>query len=236
MKRIIYTMSFFSALTVLFILSFLFFEYKEPQKAEENDVILTFSGEAEKEYIDKIYFVGDSTTYHFYKGGIERSHLLVPDSFTLKLSSDILALRVGEGSVPIPDAVAESSAEIVILTIGVNGADSFTEKQYKTYYKKLLCAIREKCPETKIIIQSVFPVTQWYSELGLGITNEGIDRINSWGYELAEELGLNYLDTQSILKNSDGAQKLIYSENDGVHINSLGYERIVEYIATHAVE
>lgn len=212
-----------------------------PVSPEENDevgddVILTLSDFAGSDYIEKIYFVGDSTTYHFYKGGIKLSHILVPDSCTLKLSSDILDVKVGKKSLSIPNAIAENKAEIAVLTVGVNGADSFSEKQYKTYYKKLICAIKDASPKTKLIIQSVFPVAEWYSKEKNGISNEGIDRVNGWSYELAKELGINYLDTQSVLKNENGAQILLYGENDGVHLNALGYEKILEYIATHAID
>ncbi len=197
------------------------------------DVILPLGEDAGQEYLDKIYFVGDSTTYHFFKGGIDRSHILVPESLTLKLSSDILTLTVGDTGLTIPEAVKEAGAEIVIITIGVNGADGFTEAKYKSYYKKLLTAIMEQSPDTDIILQSVFPVTKEYSDRDIGITNAGIDQLNEWVKEIAFDLGLRYLDTQSILKNDVGAQIESYNEEDGVHMNATAYAAILEYIRTH---
>lgn len=198
-----------------------------------DDVILPLGEDAGQEYLDKLYFVGDSTTYHFFKGGIDRSHILVPESLTLKLSSDILTLTVGDTGLTIPEAVKEAGAEIVIITIGVNGADSFTEAKYKSYYKKLLTAIMEQSPDTDIILQSVFPVTKEYSDRDIGITNAGIDQLNEWVKEIAFDLGLRYLDTQSILKNDVGAQIESYNEEDGVHMNATAYAKILEYIRTH---
>ena len=204
------------------------------EKVEEY-CVLPQTFDAGEEYIKKIYFVGDSTTYHFRKAGIEDSHILVPESYTLKLASDITSVRVGKNKQTIAEALQYMAAEIVIITIGVNGADSFSETQYKTYYTKLINAIKENSPHTVIIIQSVFPVTKAYSEQNMGITNSGIDRINSWAMSLALENKILYLDTQSILKNDDGAQKEEYSEADGVHMNSKAYFAIIEYIRTHAV-
>jgi lysophospholipase L1-like esterase len=198
-----------------------------------DDVILPLGEDAGQEYLDKLYFVGDSTTYHFFKGGIDRSHILVPESLTLKLSSDILTLTVGDTGLTIPEAIKEAGAEIVIITIGVNGADSFTEAKYKSYYKKLLTAIMEQSPDTDIILQSVFPVTKEYSDRDIGITNAGIDQLNEWVKEIAFDLGLSYLDTQSILKNDVGAQIESYNEEDGVHMNATAYAKILEYIRTH---
>ena len=208
-----------------------------PDVPANNDVdsfILAETEDAGQNYVNKLYFVGDSTTYHFFKGGIDRSHLLVPESLTLMLSSDILSITVGNTGLTIPKALKNAGAEYVIITIGVNGADSFRENQFKTYYLKLINAIKTESPNTKIILQSVFPVTKEYSDRNIGITNAGIDRINEWVKDIAEESGVKYLDTQSILKDENGAQKVEYNEDDGVHMNAQAYRLILNYIRTHA--
>ena len=200
------------------------------------DVVLKESTDAGNAYLDKLYFVGDSTTYHFFKGGIDKSHILVPESLTLMLDSDISNVTVGNKGLTIAQALKSANAEIVIITVGVNGADHFTEKAYKTYYTKLINAIKNTSPNTQIILQSVFPVTEEYSQKNIGITNTGIDRLNSWVKDIAKNNGLYYLDTQSILKNKNGAQKLEYNEGDGVHMNSDAYKAILYYIRTHAID
>lgn len=200
------------------------------------DVVLPLSNDAGQEYIDKIYFVGESTTSHFFKGGIDRSHILVPSSATLTLGSDILTILVGEDELTIPEAVRKVNAEILILTIGVNNASRFSEKQYKTFYGKLIAAIKEASPNTKIIIQSTFPIEKYFSDQEKAITNDAIDRNNKWAKEIAEEYGLKYLDTQSILKNDDGALKEGYGNGDGVHLNEKAYEAIIHYIRTHPIK
>ena len=206
------------------------------EKPAPIDVVLPLTEDAGQEYIDKIYFVGESTTSHFFKGGVDRSHILVPSSATLTLGSDILQILVGDKQLTIPEAVKDVNAEILIITIGVNNAARFSEKEYKTFYSKLINAIIEKSPSTKIIIQSTFPVTKDYSDQGKAITNADIDRNNKWAKELAEQYSLRYLDTQSILKNSDGAMIEEYSNGDGVHMNEIAYAAIIQYIRTHALE
>ena len=209
---------------------------KSVDNPDVTDIILPLTEDKGWEYIDKIYFVGDSTTYHFFKGGIDKSHIFVPDSFTLMLTSDINDVIVGNKGLTIADAIKDANCEIVIITIGVNGADNFTEAKYKTYYKKLIDEIQEKSPSTKIILQSVFPVTKSYSDKNIGITNKGIDRLNEWAKEIAADEGLRYLDTQSILKDENGAQIIQYSEQDGVHMNADAYNAIIDFIKTHAIE
>jgi lysophospholipase L1-like esterase len=200
------------------------------------DVVLEETPDAGKEYIDKIYFVGESTTAHFFKGGIDRSHILVPSSATLTLGSDIIKILVGKNNLTIPEAVKKEKAEILIITIGVNNATNFSKRQYKAFYSKLIEAILNASPSTKIILQSSFPVTKEFSSKSNAISNEAIDINNLWTKELAKEYSLKYLDTQSILKNDSGALIEEYSNGDGIHLNEKGYGAIVQYIRTHAIE
>ncbi len=200
----------------------------------DNGVILPLSADAGQEYVDSLYFVGDSTTYHFFKGGIDKSHLLLPSSFTLSLNSEICDVLVGDTNLTIPESIKANNAKYVIITLGVNGADRFSETAYKTYYNKLINAIKLSSPSTKIILQSAFPVTKDYSDKDNGISNEGINRLNGWLKEIAKEQGLPYLDTQSVLKGANGAMIEDYSEGDGVHMNAKAYKAILEYIRTHA--
>lgn len=209
---------------------------KPVDNSSVTDVILPLTEDAGWDYIDKIYFVGDSTTWHFHKGGIDKSHIFVPESLTLMLTSNINNIIVGNKGLTISEAIADVNCEIVMITIGVNGADNFTETKYKTYYKKLIDAIQEASPNTKIILQSVFPVTKSYSDGDKGITNVSIDRLNEWAKEIAFDEGIKYLDTQSILKNENGSQLEHYGEQDGVHMNADAYSAIIEYIKTHAIE
>ena len=199
------------------------------------DVILPLTEDAGEEYINKLYFVGDSTTLHFWKGGIDRSHILVPDSDTLQLTSNINNEIMKNTGLTISKSLKELDAEFVIITLGVNGADRFTELKYKTYYKKLISDIKAESPDTVIIIQSVFPITKWKNDEDIGITNVGIDRLNEWCKEIAFDEELHYLDTQSVLKDENGAQIEEYNNGDGIHMNNKAYEAILQYIRTHAV-
>ena len=213
------------------------FDREKPVNTDKYDsVVLKETKDAGESYLDKMYFVGDSTTYHFFKGGIDKSRILMPESLTLMLDTSICEITVGNTGLTIPESIKKNKAKIVIITLGVNGADSFSEVKYKTYYNKLINKIKELSPDTKIILQSAFPVTDEYSNRDNGISNSSIDNLNQWLKEIACDQELPYLDTQSILKNENGDMKEEYSEGDGVHMNPLAYEAILEYIRTHAIE
>ena len=211
-------------------------ESNTPTNSEVDKVIMASTSDAGWNYIEKIYFVGDSTTYHFHKAGVNKSNLLVPESLTLLLDSSICDVTVGTTGLTIPEAIKVNNAEFVIITLGVNGADRFSETSFKTYYNKLIDAIQQASPNTQIIIQSAFPIAKWFSDKENGISNNGIDRLNAWAKEIAYDKNLPYLDTQSILKDSNGAMIGDYDEGDGVHMNADAYEQILDYIRTHAYQ
>lgn len=236
MKKIAISLS---IICIIFVGIFLMIVLYNDKVMVENknvlEVVLMESEDAGIEYLNKIYFVGDSTTLHFSKAGIDKSHIFVPENLTLTLTSNINSVIVGN-NLTIAQSIKQANAQIVVITLGVNGADNFTELKYKTYYSKLIIDIKENSPSTNIIVQSVFPVSKEFSETNNGISNSGIDRLNEWAKDIAVEYGLKYLDTQSILKDEFGAQKQEYSVHDGVHMNKEAYEAILYYIRTHAIE
>ena len=89
---------------------------------------------------------------------------MLPSSFTLRLKSEICDVLVGDTNLTIPESIKANNEKYVIITLGVNGADRFSETAYKTYYNKLINAIKLSSPSTKIILQSAFPVTKDYSD------------------------------------------------------------------------
>ena len=95
----------------------------------------------------------------------------------------------------------------------------------------MLDAVKAASPETKIILQSIYPVAT-NSEYR-DITNPRIDVANGWVESLAEEYGFRYLDTNSSLKGDDGYLIHSYQNGDGLHMNTSGLNAILKYIRTH---
>ena len=119
----------------------------------------------------------------------------------------------------------------LVISLGTNGVATLSESGFKYCYNKLITAIKQASPDTKIIVQSIYPVTSWYT----GFTNEKINAANEWLLELAEEAGVKYVDTASVLKGPDGALKESFNSDheDGYHVNADAYERILYYLRTH---
>ena len=209
--------------------------------AEYPDTVLGVTEDAGQEYIDKLTFLGDSTTYgliHYgmLKDGRNTKQVWTPASGTLTLSQASFATIVypetGE-EITIVDAVTRSQPEYLVITLGVNGVSFMDEDYFKSEYKKLVESVQTASPDTKIICQSIFPVARSY-ELLDSINNDKIDAANKWICEVAADCGVKYLDTNSVLRDSEGWLPEEYHNGDGMHLVTNSFTLELNNLRTHA--
>lgn len=209
--------------------------------AEYPDTVLGVTEDAGQEYIDKLTFLGDSTTYgliHYkmLKDGRNTKQVWTPASGTLTLSQASFATIVypetGE-EITIVDAVTRSQPEYLVITLGVNGVSFMDEDYFKSEYKKLVESVQTASPDTKIICQSIFPVARSY-ELLDSINNDKIDTANKWICEVAADCGVKYLDTNSVLRDSEGWLPEEYHNGDGMHLATNSFTLELNNLRTHA--
>ena len=207
---------------------------------EPYSVVLRETEDMGQEYLDKIIFLGDSTTYglKYYavlSGGKETQQVWTPSSGTLTLSYQGFATIVypptGE-EIPIREAVERTKPEMMVITLGVNGVSFMDEDYFKSEYTSLVTDIQAISPDTKIILQSIFPVASTYEYLS-SINNDNITRANGWVLEVAEQTGCHYLDTTSVLAGPDGWLPAEYQNGDGLHLNEVSFGIVTNYIRTH---
>ena len=77
-------------------------------------------------------------------------------------------------------------------------------------------------------------VEQMYEAKDNGINNAVIDRANGWILQIAEATGTHYTDSASVLKGSDGKLVSDYGNGDGIHLSAVGFNRVIDYLKTHA--
>lgn len=219
---------------------------------EEGNLSPALLGKSEdfgQDYLDSFIFLGESTTYHLksrgvLSGGADTKQVWGPDGGTVTLDASIGSLRIrypetGE-LLPLSEALARRRPDYLLLCFGLNGAPAKVRQgaeAFRLCYRILLDQVREASPQTRIILQSAFPVAEnmdmsAYS-LSLDQLNEAIDTINQWTLELAEEYGIRYLNTAEILKDDRGRLKIEYQTGDGHHLTAKAYLKILDYIRTH---
>jgi len=207
------------------------------------DTVLSLSEDAGDDYLDKIYFIGDSTTngmkhYGVLKDGKETTHVWTPRSGTLAmwyLLEEKVVIPDDNTEVTIPEAFDLKSPRIAVFTLGVNGVSSCSKEQFVGYYEDLIDKVKEASPYTVIILQSIFPVCSDYQYVN-SISMEKINNANAWIAELASEKGCYYLNTASVLVDETGYLNPEYSNGDGIHISPKGFSVILDYIKTHSAE
>ena len=203
---------------------------------------LELTEDAGREYLDKIVFLGDSTTYgigyywrHGYKELCPPSQVWTPTSGTLTLSyyntSKIVYPATGE-ELLIADAVKKGKPEIMIITLGVNGIAFMDEEWFKRDYTALVQSIQEASPDTKIILNSIYPVADTWP--GGGINNDSIRRANGWIEKIAEDTGVRFLYSyESVVVNGKLPESA--HNGDGLHLTGETFGKVMTYIRTHAI-
>lgn len=132
------------------------------------------------------------------------------------------------------EEVVEGKPRQIFLLIGIN--DIHREIPLDTIlenYQQILATIREKSPETDVVVQSVLPINN--KEFTRTMSNETVMELNGQIKALAEQFSYRYIDLFS--KFADHRQQLNpkYTE-DGVHLNGEGYLNWKEQIAPYLQE
>ena len=216
------------------------------------DAFIPQSTDAAQAYIDSFIFLGESTTYHLksrgvLSGGVNTLQVWAPRSGTMMLDQSTAQARIiypeNDSEMDLSDAVALKKPKYMLLTFGLNGAVrsiSRGEIYYKSCYAKLISTIKTASPDTVVIIQSCFPVAKNMDissyEISVSELNRYIDTLNGWASELADEIGVQYLNTSKILKDEQGFLKEEYQVGDGYHLTRTAYEKILHYLKAHKVD
>ena len=220
-----------------------------PGQPAKPPVTLTETADMGQAYQDSIIFVGDSTTAHLRSrgvltGGTETRQVWVPSDNTLLLDFNITKKKIVYPATGIEMTIAEATEKdkpaYMILTIGLNGITSFVNNKnlYQNCYGSLIDTIKKASPDTKIILQSVYPVAanQRTFTADAVTLNGYIDILNGYVKELAADKEVRYLDTNSALKGPDGLLPESYQNGDGIHLTAEGYRVILDYIRTHGYQ
>ncbi len=200
--------------------------------------------DAGREYLDRIIFLGDSTTYgigYYYRHGytdlVPTSQIWTPRDGTMTLQgwkNFKIVYPPTKEEISILEAAKRAQPDILIITLGVSGGVStLNEESFKDRYRSLVQGIQEVSPDTHIILNSIYPVADSYA-LQSAINNKKITAANGWIEELAEELGVRFLYSFEAVE-VDGKLPESSQNGDGLHLTGETFGKVMEYIRTHAL-
>lgn len=196
--------------------------------------------EAEKEdwdYFDDTVFVGDSITYGMASYGyLSFNHVFAKIGLhqgTALTSKCVYTSKTNTHT--IFDALEMAKPGKVIVTLGINAIYSYKEDYFYNNYRSLINKIKAATPDSKIIIQSIFPVTETYAERnGRPDYNQHIAYANRELAKLSKELDCYFLHTYEKLTDENGYLQSKFS-GDGLHLSRDGYTAVFDYILSHPI-
>ncbi|MCD7852741.1 MAG: SGNH/GDSL hydrolase family protein [Oscillospiraceae bacterium] len=211
--------------------------------AEAVSVRLAETEDAGRDYLDRLVFLGDSTTYgigYYYEQGYTElcpsSQVWTPASGTLTLSQyNIATIVYPETSeeLTITEAVTQAEPEYLYITLGVNGVSFMDEEWFKRDYSALVESIRAASPDTKIVLNSIYPVAASYAHQD-EISNEKIRAANGWIEQVATDTGCRFLYSYEAVVDESGNLPEERQNGDGIHLNGEAFTEVMYYIRTHA--
>ncbi len=213
---------------------------KEDQEEKMSSAQLDRTFDYGSNYIKSIIFVGDRTVASLCDSydEVDKEQIWTGVSGSLPLDYNLATTAIIHSDDPkgcsIADAAELYKPQYILITVGLeNGVGHCSEEKFKEYYGRLIESIRESAPNTKIILQSVLPVSKEAEKADPSISNARIDDANGYIASLAEELSVRYLNTASVLKGEDGRLDPKYDSGDGIILNAEGYGVLIEYIRCH---
>ena len=210
--------------------------------AQTASVRLGETPDAGRDYLDRIIFLGDSTTYGigvYYDYGYTElcpaTQVWTPASGTLTLSYYNIATIVDPATkeeLTIEDAVKRYKPEYMVITLGVNGVSFMDEEWFIRDYTALVKLIQAASPDTKIILNSIYPVADSY-KYQKDINNDKINAANGWIERIAADTGVRFLYSYECLAEN-GRLPEDAQNGDGLHLNGESFTKVMQYIRTHA--
>ena len=195
-----------------------------------------------KDALEGVFFFGESTTAHLARaGGVldtdeHRGKVLRDESGTRCLDMRILSSPViyeGE-KISFAEAVERAQPRVLVLSFGLNGITRWSRdpEAFLRNYRVLIDGILSRSPNTKILLQSVYPVGENESfSLSVNELNKQIENLNAHILSLAEEYeNVDYINTATLLSNSSGALSPNYDVGDGIHLTNEAYRIILLHL------
>ena len=121
-------------------------------------------------------------------------------------------------------------------TMAMQEVDETGYDRAARYVREMTELVREASPETQVYIVSQMPVTPEFVQG----TNKGktvqdrFDLVNETIRKECETLGIRYVDLASGMKGEDGMLLPQYCGNEGIHLNSEGYEVFARELLDYA--
>ena len=196
-----------------------------PEEAPEEPPVLS-----DEDLFSSAAFVGDSRTEGFQLySGLKAGAYFCAVGATVQSVTEKPTQDAPGGKEPILDALARGSYDRIYIMLGVNELGWYRTEDFTQQYERVIDRVRADHPEARIAIESLLPVSAAQDEKRSYVNNERIRLFNELLEELAEKTDCVFLDPASAVTGEDGTLPAEWT-TDGVHLNSAGCRKWLEYL------
>ena len=193
--------------------------------------------------VERMTFFGDSTTAHLaLRGGIPQERVWSGVGSTVLFETvnavKCVHLQKENRDLSLAEAVALKKPRILVITVGVSGgAGRLSRESFVSIYRELLLSVRKASPETKILVQSLLPLSDKSVTHYKRLTKEAVVQANGWVRELCAEMRIPYVDTHAkLIDPNTGYLKPEYQNDEYMHLTAQAYEVILSNLRAYAKE
>ena len=179
---------------------------------------------------NKIIFVGDSLThrYNLDKFYSYDDTLIINNGIGGYKTDDILNI--------FHNLIEIEQANKMFLLIGINDiGKGQTEDYIVNNIIKIIDKTKQKSPNTKIYVESIYPVNSSLRSNDKSRNNEIIKEINSRIEEYCKNNNITYINIFNTLVDSEGNLDASYTE-DGLHLNDYAYSLVTRQLKPYVEE
>lgn len=197
------------------------------------DILLKETGDMGDEYMNNVYFAGDSVYWNFTKSNLYNSSRVwaKPCTDPANIYTQKVEVNNVQSQYTIPELINKNKPKYVVLNIGGCQSQYSTIEEFIEPYKAFLKDMQAKEKNTMIIVQTFSPVIEKTSTPY--INNAGRNKFNYHIAQMCRELNVPLLDSSNILKDQNGSCKSNLCMDDGYHPNVTGMKMLIDYVRTH---
>ncbi|MEG2929737.1 MAG: SGNH/GDSL hydrolase family protein [Oscillospiraceae bacterium] len=199
------------------------------------DILLPYNSEKDTTYLSDTLFVGDSNTAGLSSFGyLPLQNVLGRRSMAIQsvASKEFVWFSGYENPVTIIKAVSLLKPRRIIINFGTNNTVGTSVQDFADIYQSVLALIKSAYPHCDIIVAEVLPVGKLRENRHIKM--QTIDEFNLALAKLCAQDGYKLLNFSEAFKDPNtGFMKPKYVSNDGVHLNSEGYETLLRYVCDH---
>ena len=144
-----------------------------------------------------------------------------------------IAGDVSEGILQRMDnSIYDLEPSLVVLLVGTNDyqrCPTHSNEHILANYRQILQQIHDNLPQTKVLVQSVYPIANVKYRTHYKYGHDQVIALNQALQILTDEFGYRYADVYPLLATEDNTMDMNYSI-DGLHPNDAGFTIISAYL------